>query len=93
MKSLVLPIIISIACCYVRGDVALLRYSYHDNLGNETLGEETFLWRECHVDPDEDDAGGVEMTRCWRKLGNYIDWGSLREGWVLSKRKRSAMIC
>ena len=35
---------------------------------------------ECHVDPDEDDAGGVEMMRCWQKLGNYIDRGSLREG-------------
>ena len=81
MRSLVLPIIMSIAwCCYLEGNVALLRYSYYDNDANEILGKEIFLWRASRVHHDKDDAADVDVMRCWRKLGNYIDRGSLREG-------------
>ena len=67
-------------CCYLEGNVALLRYSYYDNDANEILGKEIFLWRASRVHHDKDDAAGIDVMRCWRKLGNYIDRGSLREG-------------
>ena len=90
-----MPIIMSIACCYVEGGVALLKYSYNVTplavtmMQMKTL-EMRYFCGERHIHHDEDDAAGVDVVRCWRKLGNYIDRGLLR---VLSKRKRSAMIC